>query len=95
MVHSHVWLLGRAVWKAGLSQDCPPEHLHAASPQAVGLLTWKIRPPRSTRSLSLRSDTTPFRHFYTLSYWLRSHKSPQIYGRDCRCCLLMESGPDI
>ena len=39
MVHSHVWLLGRAVWKAGLSQDGPPEHLQAASPLSSKVTT--------------------------------------------------------
>lgn len=39
MVHSHVQLLGRAVWKARLSQDCPPEHLQAASPLSSKVTT--------------------------------------------------------
>ena len=39
MVHSHIWLLGRAVWKAGLSPDGPPEHLQAASPLSSKVTT--------------------------------------------------------
>lgn len=56
MAHLHVWCLGRDVWKAGLSWDHPPEHLHVTSPvwwaQVARLLTWCHMSPRGKAARS-------------------------------------------